>query len=173
MARLPALNLPHSEAEQRLRERINRAKDISPGRIRSFDELILTVEREKRWHVYNLDMLRSMFTTEKYASEYACSRKSVNVAGARDNNLTLGNSELRMNENLRSQVASLESIVERLEFAGKPTTASPSQTMNPSASPGRQEILALKPGMWGMSIDVKEIGRRVKSWWQKRRGAPS
>lgn len=43
----------------------------------------------------------------------------------------------------------------------------PAQTL-PSTPPAHQqaEILTLKPGIWGMSIDLKELGRRVLNWWR-------
>jgi hypothetical protein len=28
------------------------------------------------------------------------------------------------------------------------------------------ELVALRPGIWGISIDLKELGRRVRRWWQ-------
>ena len=30
------------------------------------------------------------------------------------------------------------------------------------------ELLVLKPSIWGLSIDLKELGRRARSWWQRR-----
>jgi hypothetical protein len=33
-------------------------------------------------------------------------------------------------------------------------------------SEGKQkEVITLKPGIWGMSIDLKELGRRVRNWY--------
>jgi len=31
------------------------------------------------------------------------------------------------------------------------------------------ELLTLKPTLWGMGIDLKEAGRRLWSWWKKRK----
>jgi hypothetical protein len=28
------------------------------------------------------------------------------------------------------------------------------------------EVLTLKPGAWGMSVDLKEAGRRALHWWR-------
>jgi hypothetical protein len=44
---------------------------------------------------------------------------------------------------------------------------SPATPQRP-ASPG--ELLTLKPGIWGMSIDLKEAGRRLRQRLQQRQG---
>jgi hypothetical protein len=41
------------------------------------------------------------------------------------------------------------------------------QEANRSPSPSRQ-VLELRPGIWGMSVDLKEIWRRVRQWWRNR-----
>ena len=117
----PALTQPRSEVERRIRERIDKAKDINPGRIKSAAELQAAEEREKKWRAFNLDMLRSMFTTDEYADEYASSQKHVHFHADRYNDPSIRDYELRMIENLRSQVASLDSIVERLQFVDEST----------------------------------------------------
>ena len=39
----------------------------------------------------------------------------------------------------------------------------------PSAnSPPQREILTLKPTLWGMSIDLKELALRASAWWRAR-----
>jgi hypothetical protein len=40
----------------------------------------------------------------------------------------------------------------------------------PSVAEKRTEVFTLKPGIWGMSIDLKEIGRRGLSVWRRLRG---
>jgi hypothetical protein len=35
------------------------------------------------------------------------------------------------------------------------------------ASQQRPELFTLKPGIWGMSIDLKELGRRAVRWWRQ------
>lgn len=37
----------------------------------------------------------------------------------------------------------------------------------PAQEKPKSDILTLKPGVWGMSIDLKEIGRRVWSWFHR------
>ena len=32
----------------------------------------------------------------------------------------------------------------------------------------KQEVLSLKPGIWGVSIDLKELWRRGQRWWRER-----
>jgi hypothetical protein len=42
-------------------------------------------------------------------------------------------------------------------------------TRRPDAVPPSSEMITLKPGIWGMSIDLKAVARRLREWWQKRR----
>ncbi len=37
----------------------------------------------------------------------------------------------------------------------------------PSAQQKRGELLTLKPGLWGLSVDLKEAARRMSSLWQR------
>jgi hypothetical protein len=42
------------------------------------------------------------------------------------------------------------------------------QNAEPATSPAPKpaELLTLKPGIWGMSFDLKEAWRRAIRWWQ-------
>jgi hypothetical protein len=76
------------------------------------------------------------------------------------------------------------STAQDLELAADPTGPAdstvrvlpPSRPSEPSASPTsvatpaeekRRELLTLKPGVWGISIDLKEAGRRLRQLWKK------
>jgi hypothetical protein len=37
-----------------------------------------------------------------------------------------------------------------------------------ASSEQRREVLTLKPGIWGMSLDVKEAWRRIRAWYVRR-----
>jgi hypothetical protein len=49
----------------------------------------------------------------------------------------------------------------RLKEAEQAAASSPQKTA---------EILTLKPGVWGMNVDLKEAARRVVKWWQGKDG---
>ncbi len=40
---------------------------------------------------------------------------------------------------------------------------------NEQAKKMRSDLLTLKPGLWGVSIDLKELWLRVRHWWNNRR----
>jgi hypothetical protein len=42
-----------------------------------------------------------------------------------------------------------------------------SNTQKP-AQQQSSELLSLKPGLWGVNIDLKELGRRARRWWLNR-----
>jgi hypothetical protein len=50
----------------------------------------------------------------------------------------------------------------RMKEAGKAAAVSPQKPT---------EILSLKPGAWGMNVDLKEAIRRGLRWWQGKRRA--
>jgi len=35
-------------------------------------------------------------------------------------------------------------------------------------TPAERELVTLKPTLWGVGIDLKEVGRRVYKWWRGR-----
>jgi hypothetical protein len=41
----------------------------------------------------------------------------------------------------------------------------PAESLQPTKPHPRPEIVTLKPGFWGMNIDVKEAFRRLWRWW--------
>lgn len=55
----------------------------------------------------------------------------------------------------------------RASGAGVSLNRLPPQAIIPTAQQ-RTEVLSLKPSIWGMSIDLKEAGRRVRAWWRGR-----
>lgn len=53
------------------------------------------------------------------------------------------------------------------ESTPQPSTPEPSTTPPPPAPPA--ELLSLRPNFHGIGIDLKELGRRARKWWQQRR----
>jgi hypothetical protein len=49
-----------------------------------------------------------------------------------------------------------------------PESRQPNQNDEPATSPAPKpaELLTLKPGIWGMSFDLKEAWRRAMRWWR-------
>lgn len=46
------------------------------------------------------------------------------------------------------------------------------KTDTPPATP-RSELFTAKVGAWGITVDLKEAGRRVKVWWQRKQASGS
>lgn len=109
-----ALLITHEGARQLLQERIDQAAAINPGHITSEDDLREAEERERKWRVYNRELLSRMFTSDEYARDYDLSKISPD---RRDKNLF--NITLRLRESVKKQVARLESIIERLELTAE------------------------------------------------------
>ena len=106
-----ALLTTREDARQRLKERIDEATAIIPGRIETQSDLSEAQEKERKWRAYNRELLRRMFTTEEYARDY---ERSQIFPDRHDNNMF--NITLTLRESIKKQVARLESIIERLEL---------------------------------------------------------
>jgi hypothetical protein len=63
------LKIPKEEARQQLRRRIERAKEILPAPIRSYEALTKAEEQEDSWRKFNIEYLSRVFTTTEYAYE--------------------------------------------------------------------------------------------------------
>jgi hypothetical protein len=62
-------------------------------------------------------------------------------------------------------VGLLEQAIEGL----RARAAEPVSKATTSTPKDRTELLTLKPGIWGLSFDLKEAWRRVRLWWQTRK----
>ena len=47
----------------------------------------------------------------------------------------------------------------------------PAESFETTKPQTRSELVTLKPGLWGMSFDVKEALRRLRKWWNSRNRA--
>jgi hypothetical protein len=56
--------------------------------------------------------------------------------------------------------AQLAEFVEVIEPLGQAKSA--------AAAKASADLLTLKPALWGMSIDLKELARRIRDWWKRR-----
>jgi hypothetical protein len=82
----------------------------------------------------------------------------------------------RLGESVRRQVACIESIIERLELINETSATDVAEvpTEGPNLAigtaspvPSSLEILTLKPTIYGVGIDLKEVGRRIKRRFQR------
>lgn len=39
-----------------------------------------------------------------------------------------------------------------------------------SSSASKPEVVSLKPGLWGVSVDLKQAARRIGLWWNRQKG---
>jgi predicted nucleotide-binding protein len=115
-ASLRALRMKRDDARLRLKQRIDEAKAVIPGRIASPEDLSSAEEMEKKWRAYNRELLLRMFTTDEYASDYDGSKIAIHRREDRYEKPDLNTLALRLSESVRRQVARLESIIDRLEL---------------------------------------------------------
>ena len=55
----------------------------------------------------------------------------------------------------------------RMKERQKPEPVSPSTSNSPTTPPQQKpEVFTVRPSFWGMSIDLKELGRRIVTWWR-------
>ena len=67
---------------------------------------------------------------------------------------------------LEQAISGLEAQLYELE--AMPGANEPSlQAKSDSSAKPAADLLTLKPTIWGMGIDLKELARRVWTWWKK------
>jgi len=69
-------------------------------------------------------------------------------------------------QTLKEDMAELD--LEPKAVGTAPESRQPNQNDEPATSPAPKpaELLTLKPGIWGMSFDLKEAWRRAMRWWR-------
>jgi predicted nucleotide-binding protein len=123
----PTLTLARSEAARHLKERIDLGKNIQEEFSRApklYNPLLPqnpAVASYKRnitqWDEYNVDLLKMLFTTDALAKEYESPVWGVVGCGEVENNPAL---LATFRENVYSQIATLESIMGRLNLYSEP-----------------------------------------------------
>jgi hypothetical protein len=70
--------------------------------------------------------------------------------------------DLRLKIRVKHRMDDLDELRARLEYAEQNIQ----ENMQPGATTAKQrpEVVTLRPGIWGMSFDVKEAWRRVRAW---------
>jgi hypothetical protein len=71
--------------------------------------------------------------------------------------------DLRLNIRVKHRIDDLDELRACLEYANE----APTRPLTAHAQ-NRTEIVTLKPGIWGMSFDVKEALRRLRAWFKRR-----
>jgi predicted nucleotide-binding protein len=101
------------EVRHRIIARIQLGKDLLSRIITDVEQLAATEKEYQRWDAYNAEMLKRLFTTNKFEEEYSW------WSGA----FTFGRHELGPNEklkehkdNIREKVHRLESVLDRVEL---------------------------------------------------------
>src|SRR5216683_1062111 len=69
--------------------------------------------------------------------------------------------DLRLKFRVKHRLEELDELRARLEYAGNQESA----PLGKTPAERRAELVTLKPGIWGMSFDVKEAWRRLRAWW--------
>lgn len=59
--------------------------------------------------------------------------------------------------------------IKEAEAATATSLSSDLPSVQPTATPSSAEIFTLRPTIYGVGIDVKELWRRLKGWWESRR----
>jgi hypothetical protein len=106
---LPSLVVRRDDAERQLQDRIARGEALRNRRIARDEDLVEVRAERKRWHDYNIDLLRKLFDTDTLSAKYA---EPIVHAGFLYDNIELEARDFR--EDLDIHLNRLASIVERL-----------------------------------------------------------
>jgi hypothetical protein len=119
--RRATLLVSRAEARRRLQQRVDQGKDLFPTPIRSSDDFNRAAELERKWRLYNIDMLLSLYESDKYVTEYRSSIVPISQVADRHYDPSLATYTSRLTISRNGQIATLESFIERLELAVEPS----------------------------------------------------
>lgn len=108
---LSTLLISHDEAAKKINARINLGQELVNRQIPSENEFEKFKADHEKWHKFNLELLRHMFSTQAMANEY-----ENRGGGAFLMNQDWRYWEKREKEEISDEITKLESIVERLEL---------------------------------------------------------
>jgi predicted nucleotide-binding protein len=114
----PQLRVSPTEAATKIEDRIKRGRDLREREVRTAADIEACRNDFRTWDAYNIELLKRLFTTPKYAEEYAYWG---GIAIGRDLNAQERLDELR--EDVAERIRRLESIRERLELIPLAATA--------------------------------------------------
>lgn len=111
----PSLELvvSRADAEAKIRDRIEKGKELKSRPIVSWEHLEATRHEYYKWSAYNEELLRRLFTNDKLAQEYS---GFLGIAVAGGPPPTLQQEVVDFHESITDSIHRLESIKERLEL---------------------------------------------------------
>ncbi|HKO18402.1 MAG TPA: nucleotide-binding protein [Acidobacteriaceae bacterium] len=129
------LAVPRSEAEAKLRERIEKGTELRNREIRTIPELEAAKAEQSKWSSYNFELLKRLFTTSAPAEEYARFYGAV----VRANPSPQERLE-KFHEDVSDRIHRLESILERLELYDEPVSPSQASVPLPKGARNKQSV---------------------------------
>lgn len=108
----PSLILPRSQAEEKLRERIAKGREIQNSNISAASQIEDLRDQQQKWHDYNVELLSRCFDTDEISKAHA----NVYGYGVIVMNASPQQRHQSFKEGIGKQITSLESILDRLEL---------------------------------------------------------
>jgi hypothetical protein len=126
------LLIPMDEANSRLRERVQKGREIKQTKISSL-EVFETVGNEySKWNSFNIELLKRIFTTEELSEEY--SGYGFGFGGMGESEPSLGEKIDGLYNDIDKKIHRMDSIIERLEII---PLSSASATEEPTRVPAK------------------------------------
>lgn len=156
----PELRVDRAEAAAKIDERIAKGEELfawQPGRV---DEIPDAIDQFHNWDAYNNELLKRLFTTDKYADEYSW----WGVASLSIYEPSPGEKLQANRDNIRDKIKRLRSIRDRLELipvsagvAAKPPTPARSHTNRVFVVHGHDEATRETVARFLERLDVDAI----------------
>jgi len=110
---LAELSISRDEAKAKLDERVQKGREIQSSQIQTQQDLDVTTQKYYKWNDFNTELLKRIFTTDKYAKEY-----SRYVGGAVMSYIepSLSKKAADFHQEIDKKIHILDSIIERLEL---------------------------------------------------------
>lgn len=108
----PSILMPRIEVEEKLKDRIEKGKEIQGTNINSLEKLDELRDEQKKWNAYNIEFLSRCFDVHSVSEAHS----KVSGWGALLMNPSPQEKIKSFKDGIGSQITSLESILERLEL---------------------------------------------------------
>ncbi len=132
---LTALLVPLDQARSQLAERITEGQKLTLGALKDAEELETAEHKRQDWHDYNLLFLTTIFSTRVESDKYRFEQFWDYSGRVRTREANLSDAVEYYNFSIRSKVASLQSLLHRLDLYPLQTPTDVQQTLTKDSLP--------------------------------------
>ncbi len=161
--------MSRAEVSKRLERQINCGKQMQALSVQSEQEISRYAAQTSKWAEYNDVLLKTSFSNLELWKEYSDASFGM-ITRSEANTFSDPTAFNSYRRSISNQIKALEKTQATLELYAE-ASESPIEKNAAYQAPAPKpiEVLTLRPGMWGINIDLKEAVRRCAKWWRSRK----